>query len=146
MVYLDENIKFGVKDFSLVRDFVIKEILSKNKDIYKEILILLIRSVVKLDKNKTNITLENVELGKSNYKEYNKIIDSYIVLNNKIHVDVEYNTSPYKNTKLRNILYLNKMSTKVLESGNKQNKLNEIYLIQININTSKYDNKFGNDI
>ena len=146
MVYLDENIKFGVKDFSLVRDFVIKEILSKNKDIYKEILILLIRSVVKLDKNKTNITLENVELGKSNYKEYNKIIDSYIVLNNKIHVDVEYNTSPYKNTKLRNILYLNKMSTKVLESGNKQNKLNEIYLIQININTSKYDNKFGNDV
>ena len=36
MVYLDENIKVGVKDFSLVRDFVIKEILSKNKDIYKE--------------------------------------------------------------------------------------------------------------
>lgn len=146
MEYLDNNIKPNIKDFSLVRDFVIKEILSKNRNIYKEIIVLLIRDIIRLDKDNTSIVFENIELGKSNYKEYNKVIDSYIKLNNNIHIDFECNTSPYNNVKLRNILYLNKMSTKVLESGNNINKLNNIYLIQININASLFDDKFGYEV
>ena len=119
MMYLDNNLKTNIVDFSLVRDFVIKEILSKNKDIYKDILILLIKDIIKLDKNNAYITFENIELGKSNYKEHSKIVDSYIKINNNIHIELECNTSPYNNVKLRNILYLNKISTKILEVGNK---------------------------
>lgn len=133
-------------DFSLVKDYVIKEILTKNKEIYKEIVIMLINDVIKLDINDTNILFENVELGKSNYNEYNKIIDNYIKINDVIHVDIEFNTSLYNTVKLRNLLYLNKISTKILESGDKINKLNDVYLIQININSSLYDNKFGYEI
>ena len=103
MVYLDNNLKIKVKDFSLVRDYVIKETLSKNTDIYKEILILLIKDIINLNINDTNLILNNIELGKSNYKEYNKIIDSYVILNNKIHIDLECNTLPYRSILLRNI-------------------------------------------
>ena len=38
------------------------------------------------------------------------------------------------------------MSTKVLETGNSYKKLKDIYLIQININSSIYDNKFGYEL
>ena len=145
MVYLDKTLKLNIKDFSLVRDYVIKEILSKNPNIYKDILIMLIKEVIKLDNN-TIITYENTELGKSNYKEYNKTVDLYVKLNDNIYIELECNTSVYERVKLRNILYLNKISTKILESGKKPSKLNNIYLIQININTSIYDNLYGYEI
>lgn len=146
MVYLDNNIKTNIiNNFSLVKDYVIKEILSKNPNIYKRIIILLIKDIIKLDNNITFI-FKNVELGKRNYKEYNKIIDNYIYINNNIHINIEFNTSPYNIVKIRNILYLNKISTKILETGNKIKKLNNTYLIQININTSIYDNEYGYEI
>lgn len=146
MVFLDTNVNSGINDFTLVRDFVIKEIFSKNPTIYKNFLILLINNVIKLDSKNTTISFENGELGKSCYREYNKIVDSYIKLNNNIHINLECNTSKYENVMLRNILYLNKISTKILESGNKTKVLNDIYLIQININTSKNNSDFGYDI
>jgi len=71
---LDNEFKINERDFSLVKDYVIKEILNKNPNIYKKIIILLIFDIIKLNRNKTIINFENVELGKSNYKEYNKII------------------------------------------------------------------------
>ena len=58
-----------------------------------------------------------------NYMEYNKIIYSYIVLNDNIHIDLECNSSTFKEVKRRNILYMNKISTRVLESGEKTKKL-----------------------
>ena len=46
----------------------------------------------------------------------------------------------------RNNQYLNKLCTKVLETGDKISKLNNIYVIQLNLNASKKDNKFGDDV
>ena len=139
----DNKLKDNIKYFSLLKDFVIKELFSKNPTIYKEILILFIEEIIKLDSKITKISYDNSELGKSNYKEYNKTIDSYVKLNNNIHIDLECNSALYKDVKRRNILYLNKISTKVLETGENIKKLNSTYLIQININTSSSDNKYG---
>ena len=146
MISFDEKIKDNIKYFSLVRDFAIKEILSKNPNLYKNILILLIQEVISLNENDTKITLENIELGKTNYKEYNKTIDSYARLNDNIHIDLETNSATFNVIKNRNILYLNKISTKILETKDNIKKLNDIYLIQININTSSSDNKYDYDI
>ena len=48
------------------------------------------------------MTIGNVELGKSNYKEYNKTVDTYVILNDNIHIDLEYNFSPYSVIRRRN--------------------------------------------
>ena len=137
----DENISF----FPLTRDFIIKTFFNNNPLIYKEFLILQIKDIINLDSNNTNITFNNVELGKTNYKEYNKILDNYITLNDNIHIDFECNSSSFKHVKERNILYKNKLSTKVLETGDNINKLKNIYIIQLNINASKEDLSYGED-
>ena len=129
----------------LTKDYVIKNLFNSNPELYKEFLLLQIKDIINLDKNNTSITFNNVELGKSNYMEYNKIIDSYIVLNDNIHIDLECNSSIFKEVKRRNILYMNKISTRVLESGDKTKKLKNIYIIQLNINTSKEDSLYGED-
>jgi len=41
---------------------------------------------------------------------------------------------------------LNKISTKLLESGNRPSILNNLYLIQINVNTNIKDNEYGYEI
>jgi len=137
----DENNIF----IPLTRDYVIKNLFNRNPEIYKEFLLLQIKDIINLNKEKTSIIFNNVELGKSNYREYNKIIDSYVILNDNIHIDFECNSSVFKEIKRRNILYLNKMSTKVLESGEDKSKLKNIYIIQLNINASSNDSTYGED-
>ena len=60
----DKNIHY----FPLVKDFVIKNIFSKNPELLKNFLILQIEDIIKLDPDNTKMTIGNVELGKSNYK------------------------------------------------------------------------------
>jgi len=141
MINLDEEEKIFIP---LSKDYIIKSLFTNNKDIYKEFLISQLQNIITLEINNTNITYNNVELGKTNYKEYNKILDLYVLLNNNIYIDFECNTSSFKHVKERNILYLNKISTKVLETGDNINKLKNIYIIQLNINSSKED-IFDND-
>ena len=138
----DKNIHY----FPLVKDFVIKNIFSKNPELLKNFLILQIEDIIKLDPDNTKMTIGNVELGKSNYKEYNKTVDTYVILNDNIHIDLEYNYSPYSVVRRRNRQYLNKLSTKILESGDNISKLNKLYVIQVNLNAAVSDNKFGEDI
>jgi len=137
----DENNIF----IPLTKDYVIKNLFNRNPKIYKEFLLLQIKDIINLNKDNTSIIFNNVELGKSNYMEYNKIIDSYVILNDNIHIDFECNSSVFKEIKRRNILYMNKISTRVLESGDNTKKLKNIYIIQLNINTSKQDSTYGED-
>lgn len=134
MIKLDKEEKIFIP---LSKDYVIKTLFTNNKDVYKDFLISQIQNIINIDVNNTNINYNNVELGKTNYKEYNKILDLYIMLNNNIYIDFECNTSSFKHVKERNILYLNKISTKVLETDDNITKLKNIYLIQLNINSSK---------
>ena len=140
-----DNSKF-IHYFPLVKDFVIKNIFYNNHDLLNKFLILQIKDIIKLDYDNTTMTINNVELGKSNYKEYNKIVDTYVVLNNNIHIDLEYNTQPYSVVQKRNKQYLNKLATIILESGDKISKLNSTYVIQVNLNAALSDSKFGEDI
>ena len=112
----DENIEY----FPLVRDYVIKSIFYKNPNLLKKFIISQIKDIVDLDYDTAKMTINNVELGKSNYKEYNKTLDTYVVLNDNIHVDLEYNTSPYSVVQKRNKQYLNKLANIILETGDKR--------------------------
>lgn len=123
----------------LSKDYIIKSLFTNNPKVYRDFLISQIQNIINLDIKNTNINYNNVELGKTNYKEYNKILDLYVILNNNIYIDFECNTSSFKHIKERNILYLNKISTKVLETGDNINKLKNIYIIQLNINSAKED-------
>jgi len=138
----DDNIKY----FPLIKDYVIKNIFYNNPDILKRFLISQIKDIVKLNPETTKMTINNTELGKSNYKEYNETVDTYVVLNNNIHIDLEYNTSPYSVVQKRNKQYLNKLANIILESGDKISKLNDIYIIQVNLNASVSDKKYGEDL
>lgn len=138
----DENIEY----FPLIKDYIIKSIFYKNHNLLKKFIISQIKDIAYLDYNTTKMTINNVELGKSNYKEYNKTLDTYVVLNDNIHIDLEYNTSPYSVVRKRNKQYLNKLANTILETGDKTKKLDNTYVIQINLNASISDNKFDEDI
>jgi len=92
MINLDEEEKIFIP---LSKDYIIKSLFTNNKDIYKEFLISQLQNIITLEINNTNITYNNVELGKTNYKEYNKILDLYVLLNNNIYIDFECNTSSF---------------------------------------------------
>lgn len=70
-----------------------------------------------LDLNKCNIKILENELPKENKTEYNKIVDIYVLLNQKIHIDIEINRSNFNKVKLRNYLYDNKLYSMLLETG-----------------------------
>ena len=87
----------------LTFDFMFKRIFTLNPHLLKDFLI----SVLKLDMdpNQTNIIIENSELTKTIRKEYHKTVDILVVLNKKITIDVELNSSNYYAIKYRNALY-----------------------------------------
>lgn len=78
-----------------------------------------------------NIRLMNSELVKENKREYQKIIDLYVVLDGKIYIDIEINRSLFESVKLRNNLYKNKLSSLLLESGEDIKLLNEKNYIRL---------------
>ena len=141
LIKLDQELKM----VPLTLDLMFKNIFTYDLEILKEFLIL--ETGLDLDPSKTNITLLNNELPKENIKEYQKTIDIYVTLNEKISIDVELNDSNYNDSlALRNQMYESKLFTLMLEKGEKVDKLLDKKLIQLNLNTKDYDIPYGDDI
>ena len=128
----------------LTFDTAFKSFFSRNPDFLKDFLI----EELNLDMNKdeTKITVSNVELPKDIGKEYQKKVDIIIYLDESIIVNVEANTSKFKNIKRRNFIYMAKLYSLTLKKGEDVKKLEEADLYQLNINASKEDKNIGENV
>ena len=77
----------------LTLDLMFKNVFTNDLDILKEFLIL--ETGLDLDVNETKLRVLNNELSKENMKEYKKTIDIYVVLNDKVNINVELNDSNF---------------------------------------------------
>lgn len=125
----------------LTKDFMFKRVFTKNPEILKRFLI----SVLKLEINPDNATIQidSNELIKAKDKEYHKTVDILVKINNNLKIDIEVNTEKYKTVKFRNTMYLEKIATDTIESGNTNTSMSKYYFYQLNLNTSKSDKNIG---
>lgn len=134
------------KDLTLIPltfDYAFKSIFSRQTELLKKFLILELD--LPLNPDECEIILENSELPKENFKEYNKTIDIYVNIDKNIFVDVEINKSNFNRVKLRNVLYFDKMYSLMLESGDNPASLKEKVLFQLNLNTEDKSMPYGKD-
>lgn len=129
---------------SLAFDVAFKSIFENNLDILKEFLILTLN--LNLKPKDTKIQLLNNELTNENIKEYHKRIDIIVVLNDTIFIDIEMNRSPFRKVKLRNFMYCDKLYSMLIKSGDEPEKLRELSLYQLNLNTKDKSISYGEDI
>lgn len=129
---------------SLAFDVAFKSIFENNLDILKEFLILTLN--LNLKPKDTKIQLLNNELTNENIKEYHKRIDIIVVLNDTIFIDIEMNRSPFRKVKLRNFMYCDKLYSMLIKSGDEPEKLKELSLYQLNLNTKDKSISYGEDI
>jgi len=101
--------------YNLTRDFVFKSVFGYNPNILKRMLI----SVLKLDliPSITNIDLKNIEMPKDIKREYKKNLDLLVFLSPNHTISVEVNNSPFEDVKRRNVMYLAKVFSQSLNSG-----------------------------
>lgn len=125
----------------LTFDYMFKRIFTLNQHLLKDFLI----SVLKLDMDpdNTNIIIENSELTKTIRKEYHKTVDILVLLNNKISIDVELNSSSYYAIKYRNALYIEKIMTTNLEQGTSIGNMDNYFYYQLNLNIHKFKEDIG---
>lgn len=129
---LDKKIPF----INLTYDITFKSVFQRNKNLLKDYL----NSFPFLNINKTSkIEFLNSELYKENKNEYHKIVDLYLAIDSKIFIDIELNKIPFEIVMKRNNLYLNKLSSMLLETGENIKKLKHYHLYQINLNANKID-------
>ena len=114
-----------------------KRIFTKNPEILKRFLI----SVLKLDMNPDTATIEieSNELVKAKDKEYHKTVDILAKINNNLRIDIEINSERYDSVKFRNTMYLEKITTDTIESGNTNSSMTKYYFYQLNLNASNSD-------
>ena len=114
-----------------------KRIFTKNPEILKRFLI----SVLKLDMNPDTATIEieSNELVKAKDKEYHKTVDILAKINNNLRIDIEINSERYDSVKFRNTMYLEKITTDTIESGNTNSSMTKYYFYQLNLNVSNSD-------
>ena len=137
----EENNKKMIK---LTFDAAFKSFFSRNPDYLKDFLIE--ELTLDMDKDKTKITVSNVELPKDIQKEYQKKVDIIIYLDDTTIVNVEAKTNKFKNVKRRNFIYMAKLYGLTLKKGEDVKKLEEADLYQLNINASKDDKNIGENI
>ena len=141
LVKLDRELEM----IPLTNDLMFKNVFTYDLEILKEFLIL--QTKLDLDPKETTITLLNTELPKENMKEYKKTIDIYVVLNDKVNINVELNDSSFNEVlSLRNGMYESKLYSMLLEKGEKPEDLVNRKLIQLNLNTKDASVKYGEDI
>lgn len=92
------------------------------------------------------VRMLNCELPKQNIREYQKRIDIYVCINEKIYIDIEINRSNFNRVKLRNYLYSSKAYSMLLETGDKVDELEDKYFCQLNLNTEDKSIDYGEDI
>ena len=115
-----------------------KRIFIKNPNILKEFLITVLN--LELDPKNTSITIISNELIKSKRQEYHKTVDILVKINNNLKIDVELNSEKFKTIKLRNTLYLHKISTDTIEVGTATIDMSKYYFYQLNLNSNNSDN------
>ena len=115
-----------------------KRIFTKNPNILKEFLITVLN--LELDPKNTSITIISNELIKSKRQEYHKTVDILVKINNNLKIDVELNSEKFKTIKLRNTLYLHKISTDTIEVGTATIDMSKYYFYQLNLNSNNSDN------
>ena len=100
----------------LTFDPIFKGVFEKNLELLKRFLNVTLD--LGLDLNECKITLLSNELPKENKKEYQKTVDIYVLLNERIYIDIEINRSNFEKVKLRNYLYDNKLYSRVVRKLN----------------------------
>ena len=128
----------------LTFDPIFKGVFEKNLELLKRFLNVTLD--LGLDLNECKITLLSNELPKENKKEYQKTVDIYVLLNERIYIDIEINRSNFEKVKLRNYLYDNKLYSMLLEKGDSINQLRSQYFYQLNLNTKDKTIPYGEDI
>ena len=140
LIDLDKKVKM----IPLTIDIMLKNILENNDDICKDFLISILDLGINPDDCK--IIHHNKELPLDNYKEYKKIIDFNIEINNSIFINLEMNRTNFSNVKIRNFIYHNKLTSTILKRGNKLKDIDKYRVIQLNLNAYDKSNNIGEDI
>ena len=120
---------------NLTYDITFKSVFQRNKELLKDYL----NTMLDVNIKSSKITFLNSELYKENKNEYHKIIDLYLSIDNQIFIDIELNKMPFEMVIERNNLYLNKLASMLLETGDNIKKLKQYHLYQINLNAHKSD-------
>lgn len=127
----------------LTYDKMFKSIFLKNKQILKKLILSLIEPDI--DPDECRIEILNNELPKDIMKEYQKVVDIYVLINGIFYVNLEINRSYYNNVKYRNLVYDNKNFGMLLEKGTNPRELANKQFIQINLNTKEKNVDIGED-
>ena len=115
-------------------DYMFKGIFMNDLNLLKEFIISQLEFNEIITTYNCKIRLLNNELPKENKNEYKKTIDLYVSIDNKIFVEIEINRELFKDVKMRNYLYANKLYTMLLEQGESVKELSDKTFIQINLN------------
>ncbi len=140
--YLKEVDK-KVKLIPLTFDLMFKYFFKSNEYAFKRFLI----SVLHLDilPEECTLYISDTDTKGSRYKEYHKIVDFNIKINDFLIVNLEINSEYYKDVKRRNSYYFDSLSSIILDRGEDISKLNNIKIIQLNLNTREKNVKYGED-
>ena len=144
MVKLDEELYL----IPITSDIMFKAVFINDLELLKKFIL----SQLKLDTifnidgeelRKSNIKLLNSELPKETKKEYKKIVDLYVSIDDKVYVEIEVNRELFKDIKIRNYIYADKLYTMLLEQGNNPDSLKDKIFIQINLNAREKNSERG---
>ena len=132
-----------LKLISLTYDKMFKGLFLKNKEILKKFIL----TQIELDiaPSECKIEILNNELPKDRIKEYQKVLDIYVLINNYFYVNLEINRSYYNDVKLRNLMYDNKNFGMLLEESAEPKELIDKRFVQINLNTKEKEVDIGWD-
>jgi len=125
-------------------DFFFKSLFLKRLDYLKDFIISVLK--LEIDYDDIILTIYNNELLKDNYKEYKKIVDLLISINNDIIINIEVNRRYYKDTKIRNDRYINKIYDMLIGKGQDYNELINKRIYQLNLNAREKNSKIKEDI
>lgn len=126
----------GIKRFiGLTRDFMFKSIMRKNPKLLEKFLI----DLMNLDiSDNDSIVFLDKELIKGYVKERGRVVDINVRFGDKYLIEIEVNSSSYKDVKERNDLYLERIDTLRNEINNqKESEFRTKYLYQLNLNTNE---------
>lgn len=118
-----------------------KRVFTLNTHLLKDFLITVLK--LEMDPHNTNIIIQNSELTKTIKREYHKTVDILILLNDRLTIDVELNSSNYYAIKYRNALSIEKIMTTNLEQGTSLKNMDNYYYYQLNLNIHKFKEDIG---
>ncbi len=135
-----------MKMVPLTYDFSFKRVFELNPKILKQFLFEVLDLERIVDPKKCKMKINPNELTKTNSNEYQKTLDVYVVLNKNIHIDIEMNSKYFEDIKLRNLMYVDKANSLLLEKGDEYKLLDEKFLYQLNLNAMEKQVVFGEDV